>query len=154
MTIAGVSTTTRDEVLAALRDNRRFVHVTHENPDGDALGSLVAMQAGLRALGKDSLMYMARDEFPLPYEYAFFEFDDDLISDVPEDIGEHTIVFLDCGNFDRNAVDVGGAPIVNVDHHHDNPRLGTLNHVDPAAPSTAIFMSDTALEPSMAPRGR
>jgi len=43
VTIAGVSASTRDEALAALRDGRRFVLVTHENPDGDALGSLVAM---------------------------------------------------------------------------------------------------------------
>jgi len=142
VTIAGVSATTRDEALAALRDAKRFVLVTHENPDGDALGSLVAMQGVLRALGKDSVMYMARDEFPLPYEYAFFQFDDDLISDVPVDIGERTIVFLDCGNFDRNAVDVDGAPIVNVDHHHDNTRFGTINHVDPGASSTAEIVWD------------
>ncbi len=156
MTIAGVSATTRDEVLAVLRDAQRFVLVTHENPDGDALGSLVAMQGVLRALGKDSVMYMARDEFPLPYEYAFFEFDDDLISDVPEDIGGRTIVFLDCGNFDRNAVDVGGAPIVNVDHHHDNTRFGAINHVDPGASSTAEIVWDlmqgleVALTPAIA----
>ncbi len=156
MTIAGVSTTTRDEVLAALRDDRRFVLVTHENPDGDALGSLVAMQAVLRALGKDSVMYMARNEFPLPYEYAFFQFGDELISDVPKDIGERTIVFLDCGNFDRNAVDVGGAPIVNVDHHHDNTRFGTINHVVPEASSTAEIVwdlmqgLDVALKPAIA----
>jgi bifunctional oligoribonuclease and PAP phosphatase NrnA len=142
VTIADLSATTRDEALAALRDGRRFVLVTHENPDGDALGSLVAMQAVLRALGKDTLMYMARGEFPLPYEYAFFQFGDDLISDVPDDVGERTIVFLDCGNFDRNAVDVGGAPIVNVDHHHDNTRFGTINHVVPEASSTAEVVWD------------
>ena len=141
MTIAGVSASTRDEALAALRDGRRFVLVTHENPDGDALGSLVAMQAVLRALGKDTLMYMARDEFPLPYEYAFFRFDA-LISDVPHDVAQRTIVFLDCGNFDRNAVDVQGAPIVNLDHHHDNTLFGNINHVVPNASCTAEIVWD------------
>ncbi|MEY2440955.1 MAG: bifunctional oligoribonuclease and phosphatase NrnA [bacterium] len=141
MTIAGVSAATRDDALGALRDGHRFVLVTHENPDGDALGSLVAMQAVLRALGKDSVMYIARDEFPLPYEYAFFEFDE-LISEVPEDVAQRTIVFLDCGNFDRNAVEVGRAPIVNLDHHHDNTRFGTINHVVPEASSTAEIVWD------------
>ncbi|MDP1848322.1 MAG: bifunctional oligoribonuclease/PAP phosphatase NrnA [Solirubrobacteraceae bacterium] len=141
MTIAGTTPSTRAEVLDALRRGERFVLVTHENPDGDALGSLVAMQSVMRALGKDSLMFIGRDEFPLPYEYAFFEFDD-LITEVPPDVLERTIVFLDCGNFDRNAVDIGDATIVNLDHHHDNTHFGTINHVDPAASCTAEIVWD------------
>ena len=70
-----VEADTREEVLDELRDASRFVLVTHENPDGDALGSLVAMHRILLALGKDSVMFMAADEFPLPYEYRFFELD-------------------------------------------------------------------------------
>ncbi|MDX6677194.1 MAG: bifunctional oligoribonuclease and phosphatase NrnA [Solirubrobacteraceae bacterium] len=136
MTIAGISASTRDETLAALREGERFALVTHQSPDGDALGSLVAMQGILRALGKDTLMFIRPDEFPLPYEYAFFQFDG-LISEIPEDVGSRTIVFLDCGNFDRNAVEIGDAPIVNIDHHHDNTRFGTINHVVPEASSTA-----------------
>ena len=141
MTIAGPAASTRDEVLGALRDGERFVLVTHENPDGDALGSLVAMQGVMRALGKDSLMFIGRDEFPLPYEYAFFEFDG-LTSDVPDDVSARTIVFLDCGNLDRNAVEIGDAPIVNVDHHHDNTHFGALNHVVPTASCTAEIVWD------------
>jgi phosphoesterase RecJ-like protein len=141
VTIAGTTASTRDEVLGALRDSERFVLVTHENPDGDALGSLVAMQGVMRALGKDSLMFIGPDEFPLPYEYAFFEFDG-LISDVPADVAQRTIVFLDCGNFDRNAVEIGGAPIVNLDHHHDNTHFGTINHVVPEASCTAEIVWD------------
>ena len=52
---------TRQQVLEALRGAERFLLVTHENPDGDALGSLVAMQGVLRALGKDSAMFIAPD---------------------------------------------------------------------------------------------
>ncbi len=155
MTIAGVSATTREEALTALRDGQRFALVTHRSPDGDALGSLVALQAVLQALGKDTLMFIRNDEFPLPYEYAFFEFDG-LISEIPEDVGQRTIVFLDCGNFDRNAVDIGDAVIVNIDHHHDNTRFGTINHVDPGASSTAEIVwdlmqgLDVALTPAIA----
>lgn len=141
MTIAGPAASTRDEVLGALRDAERFVLVTHENPDGDALGSLVAMHGVMLALGKDSVMFIGRDEFPLPYEYGFFRFDG-LVSDVPDDVGERTVVFLDCGNFDRNAIEVCGAPIVNLDHHHDNTHFGAINHVVPEASCTAEIVWD------------
>jgi phosphoesterase RecJ-like protein len=141
VTITDAQTSTRDEALDALRDAEHFVLVTHENPDGDALGSLVAMHGILSALGKDSIMYIGREEFPLPYEYAFFEFDG-LVNEVPPDLAQRTIVFLDCGNFDRNAVEVGDVPLVNIDHHHDNTRFGTINHVVPGASCTAEIVWD------------
>ena len=134
----------RDLVLAEIRDAERFVLVTHENPDGDALGSLVAMHEVLRALGKDSQMFMAADEFPLPFEYRFFQFDG-LVSVPPDDIEDRTIIFLDCGNIDRNPADVlraEGTRIVNLDHHHDNTRFGTVNYVVGEASCTAEIVWD------------
>jgi len=155
VTVAGTTEGTRAEVLDALRQGDRFVLVTHEHPDGDALGSLVAMQGVMRALGKDALTFIGRGEFPLPYEYAFFQFED-LISDMPADIDERTIVFLDCGNVDRNAVEIGEAPILNLDHHHDNTHFGTINHVVADASCTAEIVwdlmrgLDVALTPTVA----
>ena len=153
MSIAGPTASTRAEVLDALRQGERYVLVTHENPDGDALGSLVAMEGVMRALGKDSLTFIGPGEFPLPYEYAFFEFED-LITDVPSDVGDRTIVFLDCGNFDRNAVEIGDAPIVNLDHHHDNTHFGTVNHVVAGASCTAEIVWDLmrGLDVALTPR--
>ena len=153
MSIAGPTASTRAEVLDALREGDRYVLVTHENPDGDALGSLVAMEGVMRALGKDSLTFIGPGEFPLPYEYAFFEFED-LITDVPSDVGDRTIVFLDCGNFDRNAVEIGDAPILNLDHHHDNTHFGTVNHVVAGASCTAEIVWDLmrGLDVALTPR--
>jgi bifunctional oligoribonuclease and PAP phosphatase NrnA len=128
-----------DAVVAELRSAERFVLCTHEHPDGDALGSLAAMQLALTALGKDSIAYMAAEEFPLPYEYRFIQLER-LVTEPPADLDERTIVFLDCGNIDRNSAEAfkrEGAHIVNIDHHHDNTRFGTLNLVDPHASSTA-----------------
>jgi len=53
-------------------------------------------------------------------------------------------VFLDCGNIDRNSARVlrDGAHLVNIDHHHDNTRFGTLNYVDPSASCTAEMVWD------------
>jgi phosphoesterase RecJ-like protein len=141
---ATVTTDSRERVLDELREADRFILVTHENPDGDALGSLVAMNEILGRLGKDSLMFMAADEFPLPYEYRFFLLDG-LVSVAPDDIDDRTVVFLDCGNIDRNPADLlkgDGAHILNIDHHHDNTCFGTVDHVVPEASCTAEIVWD------------
>jgi bifunctional oligoribonuclease and PAP phosphatase NrnA len=133
----------REFVLQRIRSDSSFVIAAHENPDGDALGSLVAMQGLLGALGKDSLMFIAPQEFPLPKEYRFFELDG-LIQTPPADIAQRTVVFLDCGNIDRNKAAVlrDGAHLLNIDHHHDNTNFGTVNHVDPSASCTAEIVWD------------
>jgi phosphoesterase RecJ-like protein len=115
--------------------------VTHENPDGDAIGSLIAMQRILTSLGKDSVMYIAPDDLPLPYEYRFLP-TDGVVSEPPGDVDERVLLFLDCGNLERSPVGLtaraqAGGHILNVDHHHDNTRFGTANLVDPEASCTA-----------------
>jgi phosphoesterase RecJ-like protein len=102
------------------------------------------MHRVLTALGKDSVMLMSADEFPLPYEYRFFDLDG-LQSLVPPDIDERTVIFLDCGNIDRNPAEVvkrEGMHILNIDHHHDNTRFGTVNHVVEEASCTAEIVWD------------
>jgi phosphoesterase RecJ-like protein len=127
------------EVLEELRSASKLLVVTHENPDGDALGSLIAMQKLLTALDKDSLMYIDAAELPLPYEYQFLPMDG-LVSAPPPDLDERTIVFVDCGNLERNPAEALQRPdahTVNIDHHHDNTRFGTSNLVVPTASCTA-----------------
>src|ERR1700676_2221740 len=93
---------TRELVLAHIREDSRFVLATHENPDGDALGSLVGMHGLLTALGKDSAMFISSVDLPLPDEYSLFPMDG-LIQVPPADVAERTVVFLDCGNIDRTS---------------------------------------------------
>jgi phosphoesterase RecJ-like protein len=134
---------TRERVLERIREDSRFVLAAHERPDGDALGSLVGMQGLLSALGKDSVMFVAPDDLPLPLEYRFFSLDG-LIQAPPVDVAERTVVFLDCGNIDRNSASVlhDGKHLLNIDHHHDNTRFGTLDHVVPGASCTAEIVWD------------
>ena len=125
--------TEQEAVLAELRAADKLLLTTHENPDGDALGSLLAMHWILQQLGKQSVMYMSPDEFPLPWEYRAWTFDG-IAGTPPADVAERTIVFLDCGNIDRMPVDFlqqEGLHILNIDHHHDNTRFGTVNFVVP-----------------------
>jgi phosphoesterase RecJ-like protein len=141
-------TTPLEEIVTELRGAEKFLLTTHENPDGDALGSLLAMDAVLKQLGKDSLMYMSPDEFPLPWEYRGLQFEG-LLGSPPDDVADRTIVFLDCGNIDRMPVDflqTGELHILNIDHHHDNTRFGTVNLVCSSASSTAEMVWSIAKE--------
>ncbi|HET9094349.1 MAG TPA: DHH family phosphoesterase [Solirubrobacteraceae bacterium] len=148
----------RDAVLEELRVAQRTVVVTHEHPDGDALGSLVAMQNVLTALGHDSCMFIGEGDLPVPYEYRFLPLDA-VVSQAPADLESRTVIFLDCGNIERNPAaerlrpDGGWGHILNIDHHHDNTRFGGLNYVDPRASCTAEIVWDLAraLEVTLTP---
>jgi phosphoesterase RecJ-like protein len=137
-----------EAVVAALTANERFLVVTHENPDGDALGSMLAMALGLRALGKDVLMYLS-GSVDLPAEFGFLELDE-VRREPPADLGERALVAVDCANARR----IGQDPtllerarvVVDVDHHHDNTRFGAANLVVADASSTAEIVRDLLWE--------
>ena len=134
----------RERVLEELRSAQRLIVVAHEHPDGDALGSLIGMQGALTALGKDCLMFIDSSELPLPQEYSFLSLSG-LVSSPPDDLDERTVVFLDCGNLERNpaeALQRPGMHILNIDHHHDNTHFGTVNLVVPDASCTAEIVWD------------
>ena len=136
---AGAVASEIERVVAEVRDRDRFILTAHEGPDGDALGSLLGMHHLLTQLGKDSLMFMAAKEFPLPIEYRFLPLEE-VFHEPPADMADRTVVFLDCGNIDRMPVDFltdGGNFLINIDHHHDNTRFGDVNLVDTGASSTA-----------------
>jgi phosphoesterase RecJ-like protein len=138
------SSSSREQALAELRAADRLIVVTHENPDGDALGSLVAMRDILAALGKDAPAFVDPRELPLPHEYRFLPLRE-VVTSPPADIAERTAVFLDCGSLERNPAEAFRRPgmhILNIDHHHDNTRFGTVNLVDPDASSTAEIVWD------------
>jgi phosphoesterase RecJ-like protein len=146
MTETEVLTSDLDLVAEEIRAGDRFLLTTHENPDGDALGSLLATQRILEALGKDSVMFLAAKEFPLPVEYRFLPLDE-VFHEPPADINDRIVIFLDCGNIDRMPVDflrTDGTKVINIDHHHDNTRFGTVNLVDVNASCTAEIVFDLA----------
>src|SRR5919202_2073247 len=134
-------------VVEALRSHDRFLVTTHENPDGDALGSLLARQLGLEQLGKDTVMALYGDA-PLPGEYAFMALDG-LRRDWPEDAETRVLLALDCANESRIADPsiLGRASlVVDVDHHHDNTRFGDMNLIVPGASSTGEVLRDVFRE--------
>nr|MBA3843788.1 hypothetical protein [Actinomycetota bacterium] len=79
-------TTELAAVADAVREHERFLVVTHENPDGDALGSMRAATLVLRALGKEAAMYLSGTA-ALPAEYRFLDLDG-LTRELPADLEE------------------------------------------------------------------
>jgi phosphoesterase RecJ-like protein len=132
------------DVSIALRAANALIVVTHENPDGDALGSMLGLTLGLRALGKDTVMYLAGDA-PLPGEYRFLGLDD-LQRVLPADAADRVLVAVDCASERRIGPDTSPLQVVkqvvDIDHHHDNTRFGAVNLIVPDASSTAEIIRD------------
>jgi phosphoesterase RecJ-like protein len=135
-------------VVEALRSHDRFLLITHENPDGDALGSLLTMKLALDRLGKDAVMYLYGDA-PLPQEYLFMELDE-LTRVVPTDASDRVLVALDCANERRLGPDptlLARTPLaINIDHHHDNSGFGQINLIVSNASSTGEILRDLLRE--------
>jgi phosphoesterase RecJ-like protein len=135
-------------IAEAIREHDRFLVTTHENPDGDALGSLLATKLMLKQLGKDVVVYLA-GQVPLPREYGFMELED-LRREPPVDAPERVLIAVDCANERRLGPDpsvVRGAPLViDIDHHHDNTRFGQLNFIEGRASSTGEILYDLLKE--------
>src|SRR5438093_6129983 len=138
------TTTELAAVAEAIRTHDRFLVTTHENPDGDALGSLLAAKLALDTLGKDVVMYLS-GETPLPREYAWMPLGN-LRRSLPDDAADRVLLALDCANESRLGPDpevLASAPlVVNVDHHHDNSRFGAINAVVADASSTGEIVRD------------
>jgi bifunctional oligoribonuclease and PAP phosphatase NrnA len=142
------TTTDLQAVAAALREHDRFLVVTHENPDGDALGSLLAMTLTLRGLGKDVEMYLGGSG-SLPRQYAFMQLDG-LRRDLPADLEQRVLVAVDCAKADRIGPDPEpierASLVIDIDHHHDNTRFGDVNLIVADASSTGEVLRDVIRE--------
>jgi phosphoesterase RecJ-like protein len=138
-----------EAIVTALRDHERFLVVTHENPDGDALGSMLATTLALRQLDKDVEMLLM-GEAPLPGEYHFLQLDG-LLREPPPDARERVLVAVDCAKADRIGLGhealLGGAALaLDIDHHHDNTRFGSINLIVASASSTGEVLRDVFAE--------
>ena len=136
-------------IAHAIAAHDRFLVTTHENPDGDVLGSLVATKLALGELGKDAVMYLA-GETPLPREYRFMALGD-VTRTLPSDTSERVLVAVDCANEGRLGQDADRLLdevrlVINVDHHHDNTRFGDMNLVVAGASSTGEILREVFRE--------
>ena len=141
-------TTDLKAIADALREHDRFLVVTHENPDGDALGSLLAATLALRQLGKDVVMYLAGGDAAAARVRVHAARRARRASG-PADAAERVLLAVDCAKEDRigDEAVLALAPLVlDVDHHHDNTRFGDVNLIVADASSTGEVLRDVFAE--------
>lgn len=133
-----------DDAVAALRDAPEVAIACHVNPDGDAVGSLLAASLGLQKIGKKTFTSWG-SKLPEPLAtLSFLPGIDDVRQ--PADLpATDTFLALDCGAGDRlgelEPVARRSRTLVNVDHHPGNDNFGTVNVVIPEASSTAELVA-------------
>jgi phosphoesterase RecJ-like protein len=120
--------------------NSTFLITTHENPDGDAVGSTLALASYLRRLGKEVTLYY-RDQ--LPDLYSFLPLAETVVNAIPP--GTYDVCFvLDVGEFKRAGKELsefrGIGKFINIDHHLHCDNFGAINLVDPEASATAALI--------------
>ncbi|MCL5734529.1 MAG: bifunctional oligoribonuclease/PAP phosphatase NrnA [Actinobacteria bacterium] len=133
---------TPEKVAARLRGEKRVLAITHEAPDGDALGCISAFLLMADRLGLDSRAYVPGFA-AFPDEYLFLPRVDGVLRGAPPEVDQETTVYmLDCASLMRsNGHQLAeGAVRVNIDHHQDNPAYGEFNLLDSAAPSTTAIL--------------
>ena len=127
-------------VAGALADAGVVVLSTHENSDGDSVGSLLGLSLALHGRGARVFPLLPNGE-AIPPQYRFLPGGWLLVGkeELPE--GSRVFVALDCGNPDRLSdlrdYAANSDLLVNIDHHEDNTYFGNLNLVEPLASSTS-----------------
>jgi phosphoesterase RecJ-like protein len=127
-------------IISEITQNRSFLVATHENPDGDAVGSSLALACYLSALGKDVTVFSCD---PLPDNYSFLPLADSVVTTIPERNFDICFV-LDAGDLSRTGRDPDRfrqmGKIINIDHHPDNKVFGDINLLDPQASATGALV--------------
>jgi phosphoesterase RecJ-like protein len=122
-------------VADAIAGGQRFVLSSHARPDGDAIGSQLAMAFALDALGKD-VTIVNRD--PVPATLAPFPGTSRVV--VADHVAEtfDAAIVMECSSLDRTGVSgLDRSPVINIDHHQGNTAYGAVNWFDPAAAACA-----------------
>ena len=128
------------QIVDAIRRRQRFVVTSHARPDGDAIGSSMAMAYALADLGKD-VRVVSRDPVPPQFE-ACPGVQQILVTDHVADPGDAVIV-MECGDLTRP--DIGGLErgfVINIDHHPGNTMYGALNWFDVSAAACGEMVFD------------
>ncbi len=125
-------------IIEYLKRSSRILLASHKNPDGDAIGSTLALGLALHNIGKSVTMY---NESPVPALYRYLP-QVDLFTQNPGIPEEYdTAVILDCGDISRTGdlhKKICLVPFVlNIDHHSTNTMFGNINFIDPSACSAA-----------------
>lgn len=128
------------EVVAAIRDRQSFILTSHAHPDGDAIGSQVALALALDRLGK---VVRLIDRDPVPAPYRAFPGVDRIEQADRADWPADAVIVLECATLARP--EVAGLEqrfIINIDHHPGNGMYGDVNWFDESASACGEMVAD------------
>lgn len=131
-----------NEAAEALRGTRQLGVACHISPDGDALGSILAVALALEPLGTTVAAGWGSEEIEIPVQYGFLPRAEELLV-APDRFPDRPQVVLtvDCATADRLGClqerILAARTLVNLDHHVSNTRFGTIDVVDPSSASSA-----------------
>jgi bifunctional oligoribonuclease and PAP phosphatase NrnA len=119
------------ELVERIRTGQRFVIASHQRPDGDAIGSSMAMALALRAIGKEAVV--VTDAIPPVFLQPFPEVDSIRITPEITDTFDAALI-MECSDLSRTGVTgLDRSPVMNIDHHPGNQSYGAVNWVDESA---------------------
>jgi bifunctional oligoribonuclease and PAP phosphatase NrnA len=144
MTTTATESDTLQRAAEEIRRRRRFVIASHVRPDGDAIGSQLAMAYALRALGKEARI-VNRDPPPLPL-LSFPGVSEIQIAERIDDPGDAVIV-MESGDLSRTGVaGLDAGFVINIDHHVGNTMYGAVNWFDISAAACGEMVFDLVHE--------
>jgi len=125
------------DLTSWFQQHDHFLLVTHEKPDGDALGSTMGLYHCLTAIGKDAQVVL-----PEGYNHTFSYIPDIKIAVREPKEAYETVIALDCGEFLRINTPLGTRQVhLNIDHHITNTIFGLINVVMPEMAATAELLA-------------
>jgi phosphoesterase RecJ-like protein len=138
-----------DQIIRHIKDGQHLLLASHAEPDGDAVGCLIALGLALHKFGKKTTLY---NSSPIPAVYRFLPSVEQIVQHIKAANTYDTAIMLDCGDLVRvgeAASTIGKIPtIINIDHHVSNTGFGHIQLVDTTACATAeiVYRLIKALE--------
>ncbi len=127
-----------DQIINHIKEANHILLASHADPDGDAVGSLLALGLAIGRRGQKTTIYNAS---PIPAVYRFLPSVERIVRHIKKASNYDLALIMDCGNLPRigeASTTVSQIPVViNIDHHISNTGFGDIQLVDPSACSTA-----------------
>lgn len=120
------------------REERQILIFTHENPDGDGIGSMLGLYLFLKKKGKDVVAAMKDN---LPYIYNFLPKCEE-IQKLPIDRKFEVAILVDAASKSRAGVDINAKEVIRIDHHIGGSFESPYDYVEVGCPSTAYLVGE------------
>jgi phosphoesterase RecJ-like protein len=129
-----------DEALTLLMQSERPILITHPRPDGDTIGSALALRMALLEKGKSPIVACVH---PIPETMAYVPGAETFVQEIPADADPDLVVILDMSDLKRTGglykpAWRGSVPLLVIDHHETNDGFGDVSLIQPEAAATAL----------------